>query len=92
MFEMFVFVGSGLFALYSYYQTQEFKTKLQKKANAYCEEEISRIERSCEFKIITLKDEIHSANETIKKLGALKEKERVAKEVNVIEKALANFI
>lgn len=92
MFEAFTLIGSGLFALYSYYQAQEFKSSLQKKAKAYCEEEIFKIERNYEFKISVLKDELHAANELVKKLRAAKEKIEVAKGINVIEKALASFI
>lgn len=92
MFETFILIGSGLFALYCYYQKEEFKSSLQKQAKAYCEEEIYKIKRSHEFKISVLEDKLHEANEIIAKLRASKEKGKVVKKENVIEKALASFI
>lgn len=92
MLETFILMGSGLFALYCYYQKEEFKSSLRKQAKAYCDEEVFKIERSHEFKIIVLKDELHEAKETITKLRASKEKTEVVKKENGIEKALASFI
>lgn len=92
MFETFILIGSGLFALYCYNQTQELKSSLQKQAKAYCEEEIYKIKQSYEFKRSVLEDKLHEANELITKLRASKEKAKVAKKENVIEKALASFI
>ena len=92
MLETIIVIGSGLFALYCYYQKEEFKSSLQKQAKTYCEEEIFKIERSNEFKISVLNDELHAAKEIITKLRASKEKAAVVKKENVIEKALASFI
>ncbi len=92
MLETFTLMGSGLFALYCYYQKEEFKSSLRKQAKSYCEEEIFKIERSHEFKISVLKNELHEAKEMITNLRASKEKAVVVKSENVIEKALASFI
>ena len=92
MLETFILIGQGLFALYCSYQKEEFKSSLRKQAKTYCEEEIFKIERSYDFKISVLKDELHAAKEIITKLRAIKEKAEVVKEENVIEKALASFI
>lgn len=92
MLETFILIGSGLFALYCSYQKEEFKSSLRKQAKTYCEEEIFKIERSYDFKISVLKDELHTAKEIIKNLRVNKEKAEVVKEENVIEKALASFI
>ena len=35
--ETFILIGSGLFALYCYYQKEEFKSSLRKQAKSYCE-------------------------------------------------------
>lgn len=64
----------------------------KKQAKTYCEEEIFKIERSHEFKISVLNDELHEAKEMITKLRASKEKAVVVKKETVIEKALASFI
>ncbi len=92
MLETFILMGSGIFALYCYYQKEEFKSSLRKQAKSYCEEEILKIERSHEFKISVLKDELHEAKEMITKLRAFKKKAEVVKKENGIEKALASFI
>jgi len=92
MLETIILTGSGLFAVYCYYQKEECKSSLRKQAKTYCEEEIFKIERSHEFKISVLKDELHDAQEMISKLRASKEKTVVVKKENVIEKALASFI
>jgi len=92
MLETIILIGSGLFALYCYYQKEEFKSSLRKQAKSYCEEEIFKIERSHEFKISALEDELHEAKEMITKLRASKEKTVAVKKENVIEKALASFI
>jgi hypothetical protein len=92
MFETIILIGSGLFALFCCYQKEEFKSSLQKQAKTYCEEEIFKIERSHEFKISVLNDELHEAKEMITKLRASKEKAVVVKKETVIEKALASFI
>lgn len=91
MFENIILICSGLFALYSYYQAQEFKSKFQKEISANYEEDIFKIKRAHEFKISAIKNELHAANELIAKLRSGKEKAEATKE-NVIEKALANFI
>lgn len=92
MLETFILMGSGLFTLYCYYQKEEFKSSLRKQAKSYCEEEILKIERSHEFKISALKDELHAAREIITKLRTSNGKVEVAKKSNDIEKALASFI
>lgn len=92
MLETIILIGSGLFAVYCYYQKEEFKSSLRKQAKTYCEEEIFKIERSHEFKISVLNDELHEAKEMITKLRASKEKAVVVKKETVIEKALASFI
>ena len=74
MFETFIFIGSGLFAFYSYYKAQEFKSTLEREAKAYCEEEIYKIKRSHEFNLGVLKDDLHAANETIAKLRVTNKK------------------
>lgn len=92
MLEIFILAGSGLFALYCYYQKEEFKSSLRKQAKSYYEEEVFKIERSHEFKISVIKDELHAAKEIISKLRATKVKAEHVKKENGIEKALASFI
>lgn len=93
MFETFVLIGSGFFALYCHFQNQKLKEKFQKEAGAYYEEEIFKIKRSHEFEISMLEDKLQTAEELVTKLRAKKEKEKkVAKKENAIEKALASFI
>jgi hypothetical protein len=92
MFETLILMGAVLFALYCYYEKEKFKSSLRNEAKAYFEKEVFKIERSHEFKITALKDELHAAKEIINKLMGSKEKAEVVKKENGIEKALASFI
>lgn len=92
MFEALILIGAGLFCFYCYYQSQEFKSRLEKTAKVYCEEEIFKINRSHEYQTNVLKDELHATKELVSKLRASKEKAEVSKKVSSIEKALASFI